>query len=106
MIRWKASVPETVFTLPNSKQKIQLCWNDSSEELIINVNYAYIYGLGERYDGVNQNGRVLTILVEEKFCNQGNQSYCPAPFFLQILDFLFVPLQVANYNSILRKITL
>ncbi|KXB41641.1 glycoside hydrolase family 31 protein [Amygdalobacter nucleatus] len=81
MIRWKASVPETVFTLPNSKQKIQLCWNDSSEELIINVNYAYIYGLGERYDGVNQNGRVLTILVEEKFCNQGNQSYCPAPFF-------------------------
>lgn len=43
--------------------------------------YTVVYGLGERFDGVNQKGSKITTEVEEKFCNQGNVSYCPIPFF-------------------------
>ncbi|SHO47359.1 glycoside hydrolase family 31 protein [Anaerocolumna xylanovorans] len=43
--------------------------------------YNAVYGLGERFDGVNQKGHRVTTEVMEQFCNQGNISYCPIPFF-------------------------
>ena len=43
--------------------------------------YAGAYGLGERYNALNQKGRTVVSQVEEKFCFQGEKTYCPAPFF-------------------------
>lgn len=37
------------------------------------------FGLGERFDGVDQRGKSLTLKVVEKFTRQGDQSYIPAP---------------------------
>ena len=37
--------------------------------------------MGEKYDALNQKGRVVVNQVEEKFCFQGEKTYCPAPFF-------------------------
>ena len=50
-------------------------------EIHIETEYAGAYGLGERFDAVNYLGRSAEIAVEEKFCRQGDKSYCPMPFF-------------------------
>lgn len=43
--------------------------------------YAGAYGMGERYDALNQKGHAVVNHVEENFCFQGEKTYCPAPFF-------------------------
>lgn len=48
--------------------------------------------MGERYNGLNQNDRIVKIEVEEKFCNQGDKSYCPSPFFFTDTGFSFCTL--------------
>lgn len=50
-------------------------------ELTIALPYTSVYGMGEKYDALNQKGRSVTNRVEEKFCFQGEKTYCPAPFF-------------------------
>ena len=50
-------------------------------EVRIEARYSGVYGLGERYDALNCAGRSVEIAVEEKFCRQGEKSYCPMPFF-------------------------
>lgn len=49
--------------------------------LRISLGYRGAYGLGERFDSLNQKGRRVVCEVYEKFCFQGGSSYCPAPFF-------------------------
>ena len=52
-------------------------------QLIINVlDYKGVYGLKEKFDAVNQKGKTVETQVIEKFCNQGNISYCVTPFFV------------------------
>lgn len=53
-----------------------------AEKLVIDVPYQGVYGLGEKFDSVNQKGKTVEIQVIEKFCNQGNISYCVTPFFI------------------------
>lgn len=43
--------------------------------------YRAVYGMGERFNRVNQKGLTVETEVFEKFCNQGEVSYCPVPFF-------------------------
>lgn len=50
-------------------------------ELSIRLTYSGAYGMGERFDAVNQKGRRVINQVREKFCFQGEDTYCPAPFF-------------------------
>lgn len=50
-------------------------------EVRIAHGYAGVYGLGERYDALNYMGRRVVNAVEEKFCHQGDKTYCPMPFF-------------------------
>ncbi len=50
-------------------------------EVRIAHEYAGVFGLGERYDAVNYIGRTAVNAVEEKFCRQGDKTYCPMPFF-------------------------
>ena len=49
--------------------------------LTVSLSYQGSYGMGEKYDALNQKGRVVVNQVEEKFCFQGEKTYCPAPFF-------------------------
>ena len=47
----------------------------------ISLSYCGAYGMGEKYDSLNQKGRTVVNQVQEKFCFQGDKTYCPAPFF-------------------------
>jgi len=47
----------------------------------INGAYRHIFGLGERFDVLDQTGREIEIHVEEKFTEQGAKTYLPVPFF-------------------------
>lgn len=59
----------------------QIRWTEA-EKLVIDVPYQGVYGLGEKFDSVNQKGKTVETQVIEKFCNQGNISYCVTPFFI------------------------
>ena len=58
----------------------RLYWREGAP-LRISLAYRGAYGLGERFDALNQKGRRAVCEVEEKFCFQGGKTYCPAPFF-------------------------
>lgn len=49
--------------------------------LTVSLSYRGAYGMGEKYDALNQKGCVVVNQVEEKFCFQGEKTYCPTPFF-------------------------
>lgn len=50
--------------------------------LQIEVPYMGVYGMGEKYNGLNQKGKKAINQVTEKFCHQGENTYLPAPFFM------------------------
>ena len=50
-------------------------------ELTIQLTYRGAYGMGEKYDSLNQKGRTVVNQVREQFCFQGDRTYCPTPFF-------------------------
>ena len=51
------------------------------DTLTITLSYRGAYGMGEKYDRLNQKGHTVVNQVEEKFCFQGEKTYCAAPFF-------------------------
>ncbi|WP_461206650.1 glycoside hydrolase family 31 protein [Clostridium sp. DL1XJH146] len=67
-------------------QKIELSGillekNEQSCKIIIDIEYEAVYGMGERFNRVNQKDLRIDVEVYEKFCNQGDNSYSPIPFF-------------------------
>ena len=61
------------------------------DKLRITLSYSGAYGMGEKYDALNHKGKRVINKVEEKFCFQGDKTYCPAPFFFTDSGFgLFV----------------
>ncbi len=71
------------FELPLAGQTARFLWRRNGEEaqLTVRLAYAAAYGMGEKFNALNQKGRVAVNQVEEKFCCQGGKTYCPAPFF-------------------------
>lgn len=61
----------------------ELSWEPKNGRGSLTVTLAYegVYGMGERYNVLNQKGCAVVNEVKEKFCYQGDKSYCPAPFF-------------------------
>ncbi len=55
--------------------------NKDGAVITIESQYRAAFGLGERFDAVNQKGTERSIEVIEKFCHQGPVTYCPIPFF-------------------------
>ncbi len=55
--------------------------NSDGAVITIESSYRAAYGLGERFDVVNQKGMERSLEVIEKFCHQGPVTYCPIPFF-------------------------
>ncbi|MCL2052642.1 MAG: glycosyl hydrolase [Lachnospiraceae bacterium] len=56
--------------------------NEADGSLIISLPYQAAFGGGERFNTLNLKGQTINIAIEEKFCEQGDKSYCPMPFFL------------------------
>ena len=76
--------PEAELRFPFRGGEARLRWKAEGEDakLFISLPYRAAYGMGEKYDALNQKGRTAVNRVEEKFCRQGEKTYCPAPFFL------------------------
>lgn len=66
-------------TVPRPFGEIVLSRNGATLHIALAYNGAY--GMGEKYDALNQKGRIVINRVEEKFCFQGDKTYCAAPFF-------------------------
>ena len=74
------------------RQAAGLCGSfQKGEEAVLKLKKAYsaVYGLGERFNGVNQKGKRVHGEVVEKFCHQGEISYCPVQFFMTDAGFGF-----------------
>lgn len=56
--------------------------NNNTASLVINRCYRAVYGLGEKFDKVNQKGLIVRSVVREKCFYQGEYTYCPIPFFM------------------------
>jgi len=55
--------------------------------LTIRLQYNGAYGMGEKFDSLNQKGHHVVNQVTEKFCFQGDKTYDPAPFFWTDIGF-------------------
>lgn len=66
-----------------SSERILFSGQFSGDEVLLRFSQPYraVYGMGERFNRVNQKGLTVETEVFEKFCNQGEVSYCPIPFF-------------------------
>ena len=53
-----------------------------NNSVIIKSDYNKVFGLGERYSSINHVGKTVDNIIEEKFCNQGEKTYFPLPFFM------------------------
>ena len=51
-------------------------------QLIIRADYKVAYGMGEKFNALNQKGKTVQNQVIEKFCNQNEASYFVTPFFV------------------------
>lgn len=92
MIEWEPNKNDADLNMPVDGQVASICWNEQTKLLTMSLAYSAVYGMGERYNGLNQNDRIVKIEVEEKFCNQGDKSYCPSPFFFTDTGFSFCTL--------------
>lgn len=92
MIEWEPNKNDANLNIPVDGQVASICWNEQTKLLTMSLAYSAVYGMGERYNGLNQNDRIVKIEVEEKFCNQGDKSYCPSPFFFTDTGFSFCTL--------------
>lgn len=92
MIEWEPNKNDANLNIPVDGQVASICWNEQTKLLTMSLAYSAVYGMGERYNGLNQNDRTVKIEVEEKFCNQGDKSYCPSPFFFTDTGFSFCTL--------------
>lgn len=70
---------ETKSTVPYNKGNVVLTRRGG--QLKAELAYNGAYGMGEKYNGLNQKGNTVVNGVEEKFCFQGDKTYCTTPFF-------------------------
>lgn len=71
--------------------------NFNNNSLTISVDTNHVFGCGERFDSVNHKEKIIHNEVIEKFCNQGDKTYMPIPFFMTDKQF---GLFVNTYNTI------
>lgn len=55
---------------------------DNTAIISISIPYQGVYGMGEKFNGLNQKGSAAENQIIEKFCYQGDKTYCAAPFFV------------------------
>ena len=55
---------------------------ENGYSLTLAREYRAVFGFGEKYDSVNQNGKFVRACVRERCFRQGEYTYCSMPFFL------------------------
>ena len=81
-ILFTEQAPTRTLTLPNGKEACMSYREECGAALLtVTVAYTGAFGMGERYNALNQKGHTVVNRVEEHFCFQGEHTYCPAPFF-------------------------
>lgn len=70
--------------------------NDYDNKLVVGLNlesdYSNIYGLGERYNKLNQKGFTPDFCVYNQYLDQQDKTYIPIPFFLTTAGYgIFLP---------------
>lgn len=85
---------------------------DITNQVTMMTPYKKVYGLGERYHAINLKGKSVCNIVEEAFCNQGEKTYFPLPFFIldngygffidtkEVLSFDFTQKDYINFESL------
>lgn len=72
-----------VVPLPNGNQAVIRCMIEEEQHVLrLELPYSGVYGMGEKYNSLNQKGLTSINQVSEKFCYQGEHTYCAAPFFV------------------------
>ena len=77
-ITFSAQNPRASLACPGTDA--QLSWQDGT--LTVRLRYRGAYGMGEKYNRLNQKGLAAVNEVREQFCFQQDKTYCSAPFFL------------------------
>jgi alpha-D-xyloside xylohydrolase len=72
---------EKDFSFPGGTARLSVKQEAERQVLAIRLPYRGAYGMGEKYDALNQKGCRVVNQVEEHFCRQGDKTYCPMPFF-------------------------
>lgn len=68
--------------LPSGTATLRCAESEGAQAtLTISLPYAHVYGLGEKFDCIDHAGMTVESEVVEKFCNQGERTYCSVPFF-------------------------
>lgn len=80
-VKFSDAFTELEWPCPGGTASLTWVQREGRGHLTIALPYRGAYGMGERYDALNQKGRTVVNQVEEKFCFQGDKTYCPAPFF-------------------------
>jgi len=74
--------------------------------IILKSQFSKVFGLGERYNSINHIGKTIDNTVEEKFCNQGEKTYFPLPFFMLDNGYgIFIKTKARvkfNFNEIIK----
>ena len=70
-----------LWPLPQGEARLDWQPREGHTELTVRLSYRGAWGMGEKYDTLNHKGCTVRNQVEEKFCFQGEHTYCPAPFF-------------------------
>lgn len=67
----------------------KLTCRETEHTMVLSIEHTYqaVYGMGERFNRVNQKGLTVRTEVIEQFCNQDKVSYCPIPFFFTNQNF-------------------
>lgn len=71
--------------------------------LTVSLSYRGAYGMGEKYDALNQKGHVVVNQVEEKFCFQGEKHIARRRSSGQTADSVCMLIPVKLQRSILTR---
>jgi alpha-D-xyloside xylohydrolase len=75
--------------------------------LSITGSFDQVFGFGERYNAINQKNNEFDNRVVDHFCNQGNLTYFPLPFFFIPNELgLFIKTKRAIHISIQSELTI
>ena len=76
MIEWEPNKNDANLNIPVDGQVASICWNEQTKLLTMSLAYSAVYGMGERYNGLNQNAVSYTHLdvYKRQAVDWGNQS--------------------------------
>ena len=81
MIRLNTDKTTEIIKTDRGDISITYIKDDEMCHAVIQNNYKHVYGMGEKFDYIDHKGHTCINCVEEKFCNQGDKTYCSIPFF-------------------------